>query len=127
MSPWIFNVLMDEIITEIKAIAVGVTDVVAYADDLAIFGRFSLLALKELLNGYALVVNDSKSVSFRRSVKGVAKRKTMKYLGCMITDKGEPRGKIKMEKKLKERARKISRVGTQNDHVGLQIDRKSVV
>ena len=106
--------VMDSIISEVKADIDGLTGIVVYADDIVAFGRFSLKKMKEILAKYGLVVNDRKSVSFKRWLKGVPKRRNFKYLGHIINDKGEPKWKTKIIKSLKEKAKSIGKIYQKN-------------
>ena len=49
ISPWLFNLLMDSIIEDLKTKLTGMTDIVAYADDLAVFGGFKPRQLISIL------------------------------------------------------------------------------
>lgn len=100
---------------------IDATSIVGYAYDLVVFGRFKFHSLKESLALYGLNVNDQKSISFRRSIRGVPKRSTYKYLGYAINKKGQAKSKIVIMKSLKVKAKMISKIGRLDKIKGIQM------
>lgn len=84
VSPWLFKALMDEAIINLKDQASDVTEIVAYADDLVVFGSFKYQQLRRVLEDFGLSVNEKKTVAFRRRIKGIQTRKRFNYLGYGI-------------------------------------------
>ena len=56
---------MDEVITNVKDQVSDVTDIVAYADDLAFLGLFKYQQLTRVFKDFGLSVNKKKTMFFR--------------------------------------------------------------
>ena len=120
VSPVLFNHAFDQVIGHIKKRIPGVR-VVAYADDTAVIGTERADIIEEIMNEFELNVNRKKSAIFNGSCRGYPTRKTYRYLGSKLNDKGKVIGITAIQKRIKEKATKISQIGKMNNLKGLQL------
>lgn len=109
----------DELATEIKQKVVGIEQIIFYADDIAVCRNIYFPHLQEVIESFSFKLNPKKCASFRKSMKGIPKRRTYKYLGIIINDRGLATGKTKIVKELKVKAKKLGKIGPKNPHKGL--------
>ena len=112
---------MDRIATEIKMEIAGIKKLVIYADDVAACGNINAQKLIKILEKYKFKVNPKKSCSFLKSQPGIPHRKTYKYLGSDMNDRGLVYGKVKLTKALKSKAKNLSAIGKHNPAQGLRL------
>lgn len=92
LSPVLFNLYMDQVISELKKIR-GVRRVIAYADDLVLIGPFKFQETLEIFNAHNLSVNMEKTFSMRgKYCENIAPTKEFKYLGISTSDEGILKG-----------------------------------
>ena len=91
LSPGLFNLYMDELISEIKKECPGI-QTVCHADDLVIAGQFEMELVRKVYADINLHINESKSQTFYKTRRGIPCRKTSKYLGCSFNSEGNIRG-----------------------------------
>ena len=63
-SPWLFNVYIDEMISEINSSSEGIDGIVAYADDIALCVEFDFNAFKKKFEDWGFVLNRKNFASF---------------------------------------------------------------
>lgn len=111
LSPWLFNIYMDAIVTKLIAEVENIDNLVIYADDIAACGDIKFDKVKRILEEYNFTINPKKSASFRKRQKDIPLRKKYKYLGSTLNDRGFVGGKIKQ----------IGKIGVQNPIKGPQL------
>ena len=80
VSPFLFNLYIDMVMTEIKRECPGL-EFISYADDLVIWGDFDISKIEAVCEKYNLKMNKDKCRSFMKELRGARKVKTFKYLG----------------------------------------------
>ena len=71
LSPWLFNLYMDSMITTLKANIPEITKLIVYADDIAVAGDFNFNAFKSILEDYGFRSNVKKSACFRKRLRDI--------------------------------------------------------
>ena len=121
LSPWLFNLSLDRIITEALNKIQGIDKIVAYADDIAICGSFKFKELKTIFENGGFKINLSKSASFRKRFPGLPFKKTYRYLGTILNDRGLPAGKTKIAENIKKKSKNLARIGKFNPVKGMRL------
>lgn len=81
LSPDLFNVIIDDILTLTNE-ADNETDMVSFADDLAVAGDIDFDKFEKIYNGYGLKVNYTKTISIGKKIKNEDL--------CLPRHKGQP-------------------------------------
>lgn len=116
ISPQLFNIYLDRLISTLKDELEGLSSIVCYADDSVLFRSFEFSKLTEIFARFGFKINATKSVRFRRRYdKKIPMRKRTKYLGYGVDHTGKPFGKCKAKQSIEESAKKISKIGLWND------------
>lgn len=121
LSPWLFNLYIDSMATEILHKLEGVDKLVLYADDIAVCGKIKFSSLKAILESFGFTINIKKSASFRKRQAEIPLRKKYSYLGTSINDRGIPVGKTKIIANLKQRSKKLKAIGLKNPVKGIRL------
>lgn len=117
-SPWLFHIYFDEVISEIKKNAKGLDYLIAYTDDIAIYGSIDMKTVKNTLELWGFRLNLAKSASFWKKVAGLALRERYHYSGTTLDVRGIPTGKNKILKAVEKKSKNLARVGKQNSAKG---------
>ena len=120
LSPFLFNLYMDEVITILKQRCPGMK-FITYADDLVIYNQIDFEAIKEVTQEYNLHLNLNKCVSFRKRCRGIKMCKTFKYLGTRIKQNGDSIGYTTLRKQLLKTSKFIKRIGKYNPFKGYKL------
>lgn len=113
LSPQLFNIYIDSMISELMLQQPNI-ELIAYADDLISIGKTDLTKAIQIFTEYNLQINKQKCTSFVDDYDGIPRRKTFKYLGVKINDKGDLIGFGSLIKLLNGKAKKLTWLSKRN-------------